>query len=98
MAGYDLDRYKDLEGVTGIRRVLERPQVVLLPIHHEAPPEDVPKTAKADIHFSFAVISAAPPPEVKKKTARGNVERQMVVMGRVEPKPKKPLTMADIKL
>ena len=98
MPGYDLDRFKDLEGVKGIQRVLERPRTVLIPIHHEAPQPEEKGPGKPDVEFQYTVIAAAPPPEEKPKTGRANVERQMVVMTRLPPKQSKPATMADVKI
>lgn len=99
MAGYDLDRYRDLEGVKGVQRVLERAHVVLEPIHREPPPpaEEPSDKPRANVQLTTKVIAAAPPPEEKKKAGRAHVERQMVVMGRPEPKRSKPFTMSDLR-
>lgn len=97
MAGYDLDRYRDIEGVQGIQRVMEPAHVVSQPIHKEAPEEESGEKPRPQLQIDSAIIAAGPPPEEKKKAGRPRVERQMVVMNRARPKQKKPFTMADIK-
>jgi hypothetical protein len=100
--GYDLDRYRDVDGVKGVPRVLHPATVVLAPIHKEAPPEkeEPGDRPRGNIELRTAILTAPAPAGRPAKPPGGgaNVERSMVVMARTTPKRPKPTTMADVKI
>ena len=98
MPGFDLDRYKDLEGLEPLKRVLATPEVKSVVMR---PPEPAPEREKGEppeIELRMKVIRADPPKEPPKRTGAVPVRTRTHVIEHRRPAPAKPATMSDIKL